>query len=107
MLFRSIISILLRIFVARYLIIIFIMTPGELYDYGETALLASVPKAREIKKNMICPVHRRKILFDYDYTDAGTNVYITRYCCLEHAQRVAQAFKDAELFDNIHIENQQ
>ena len=53
---------------------------------------------------MSCPVHHRKILFKYDYTDAGTNVYITRYCCLEHARRVAKAFEEAELFDNIRIE---
>lgn len=83
------------------------MTSGELYDYAETALLEAVSKAREIKKNMACPVHHRKILFDYDYTDAGTNVYITRYCCLDHARHVAQAFKDAELFDHVYIKNQQ
>ena len=83
------------------------MNSAELYEYGETALAAAVPEANEIKKKMICPVHKRKILFKYDYTDAGTNAYITRYCCLEHAQRVAQAFKDAELFDNVSIEDQQ
>ncbi len=83
------------------------MTSGELYDYGESRLQEVVPIAMGIKKNMSCPVHHRKILFKYDYTDAGTNVYITRYCCLEHARRVAKAFEEAELFDNIRIENQQ
>lgn len=83
------------------------MTSAELYEYGESSLLSAVPKANEIKKNMPCPVHHRKILFKYDYTDAGTNAYITRYCCLEHAQRVAKAFEEAELFDNVSIENQQ
>lgn len=90
-----------------WLVTFYTMNSAELYEYGESALSYALPKAREIKKNMPCPVHHRKILFDYDYTDAGTNVYITRYCCLEHARRVAQAFKDAELFDCIYIKNQQ
>lgn len=79
------------------------MTSAELYEYGESRLAEALPEAREIKKSMACPVHHRKILFDYDYTEAGTNAYVKRYCCLDHAKRVAQAFKDAGLFDNIYI----
>lgn len=71
---------------------------------GEDALAAVKEEANEIKKSMPCPVHKRKILFQCDYDDSGLNAYITRYCCLEHAQRVAKAFKEAELFDHIHIE---
>lgn len=55
---------------------------------------------------MPCPVHHRKILFQCDYDDSGLNAYITRYCCLEHAKRVAKAFEEAELFNHIFIENQ-
>ena len=73
---------------------------------GESALAYSKEEANEIKKSMPCPVHHRKVLFKCDYDDAGLNAYITRYCCIEHAKRVAQAFKDTELFDHIHIENQ-
>jgi len=78
---------------------------AELYDYAENALAENVPIANEIKKNMPCPVHKRKILFKYDYLNDGTHAYITRYCCLEHAQRVAKAFEKAQLFDHVCIEN--
>lgn len=73
---------------------------------GEFGLAAAKEEANEIKKSMPCPVHKRKILFQCDYDNAGLNAYITRYCCLEHAKRVAKAFKEAELFDHIYIENQ-
>ena len=78
----------------------------DLYEYGETSLAVNVPKAKKLKSTLVCPVHKRKVLFKYDYTQAGTNAYITRYCCKEHAQRVAQAFIDAELFDNVYIETE-
>ncbi len=42
---------------------------------------------------MICPVHRRKVLFTSDYLDDGTHAYITRYCCKEFAEKVAQEFR--------------
>ncbi len=71
---------------------------------GETALAVAKEEANEIKKSMMCPIHKRKILFQCDYDDAGLNAYITRYCCFEHAKRVAKAFKEAELFDHIYIE---
>jgi hypothetical protein len=73
---------------------------------GEFGLAVAKDKANEIKKSMPCPVHKRKILFQCDYDDSGLNAYITRYCCLEHAKRVAKAFKEAELFDHIYIEKQ-
>ena len=73
---------------------------------GEDALAVAKEEANVIKKSMPCPVHKRKILFQCDYDDFGLNAYITRYCCLEHAKRVAQAFKEAELFDHIYIEKQ-
>jgi len=73
---------------------------------GESGLAYAKEEANEIKKSMPCPVHKRKILFQCDYDDSGVNAYITRYCCLEHAKRVAQAFKEAELFDHIYIEKQ-
>lgn len=78
---------------------------AELYEYAENALAENLPIANEIKKNMICPVHKRKILFKYDYLNDGTHAYITRYCCLQHAKRVAKAFEEAQLFDHICIEN--
>jgi hypothetical protein len=79
----------------------------DLYEYGETSLAVNVPKAKKLKSTLVCPVHKRKVLFKYDYTQAGTNAYITRYCCKEHAQRVAQAFTDAELFDNVYVETEE
>lgn len=85
---------------------IYPMNTAELYEYGETALAEAVPKANAIKKELVCPIHKRKVLFKYDYSDSGTHAYITRYCCLEHAQRVAKAFEEAQLFDHVSVENQ-
>lgn len=79
---------------------------AELYEYAETSLAENVPVAKEIKKNMICPIHKRKVLFQYDYSNDGTHAYITRYCCLEHAQSVMKAFVKAKLFDHVSIEHQ-
>ena len=81
------------------------MNPFDAFG-GEDALSVAKEEANEIKKSMPCPVHKRNVLFQCDYDDSGLNVYLTRYCCLEHAKRVAQAFKEAEIFDHIYIEKQ-
>lgn len=73
---------------------------------GESGLAVAKEEANKIKKSMSCPVHKRKVLFQCDYDDEGLNAYITHYCCREHAERVANAFKKAELFDHVYIENQ-
>lgn len=78
----------------------------ELYEYGEEALANNVSKAKKLKSTLPCPTHKRKVLFQYDYTQAGTNAYITRYCCKEHAKRVAQAFIEAQLFDHVYIKKE-
>lgn len=80
-----------------------IMNIAELYDYAESSLAASVPEAKALKAKMICPVHRRKVLFASDYLGDGTHAYITRYCCKEFAEKVAQAFRDAQLFDHVEV----
>ena len=81
-----------------------IMNITELYDYAESSLAVNVPKANALKAKMICPVHRRKVLFTYDYLNDGTHAYITRYCCKEFAEKVAQAFREAQLFDHVEVE---
>lgn len=73
---------------------------------GEDALASAKEEATDIKNSMPCPVHKRKISFKCDYDNSGLNAYITRYCCLDHAKRVAQAFKDAELFDRVCVKPQ-
>lgn len=43
------------------------MNITNLYDYAESSLAVNVPKAKALKAKMICPVHRRKVLFTYDF----------------------------------------
>lgn len=81
------------------------MNPFDCFG-GEDALAAAKEEANEIKQAMPCPVHKRKVSFKCDYNNSGLNAYITRYCCLEHAKRVAEAFEEAELFDRVRIEKQ-
>lgn len=82
------------------------MNTSDLFEMGESSLAVNVPKAQEIKKRLVCPVHNRKVLFGYDYDNSGTHAYITRYCCPEHAKVVADAFKEAQLFDFVTIKDQ-
>lgn len=72
--------------------------------HPESRFVQAMNVANEIKKKMICPVHRRKILFNGNFTD-GCVLMITRYCCREHAECVAQAWKETELFNHIYIIN--
>lgn len=74
------------------------------FDF-EYQLAEELKEAKLIKKELICPIHKRKVLITGDYLNDGTNVYITKYCCLEHAKVVAAAFKKAKLFDHIYIKN--
>lgn len=78
-----------------------------IYDFsgGEDGLAYAKKEAAAIKSRMVCPVHHRKVLFSADYDLNGTHAYITRYCCREHAQRVADAFEEAQLFDFVEIED--
>lgn len=71
----------------------------------ESDLSFSIKEANAIKAKMLCPKHRRKVLFTADYDDDGVNAYITRYCCREHAERVAKAFEKAQLFNRIEIKD--
>lgn len=71
----------------------------------ESDLSFSIKEAKAIKAKMPCPKHRRKVLFTADYDNDGVNAYITRYCCREHAERVAKAFEEAQLFNRIEIED--
>lgn len=72
----------------------------------EYQLASELKEAKLIKKELICPIHKRKVLITGDYLNDGTNVYITKYCCLKHAKVVAAAFKEAKLFNHIYIKNQ-
>ncbi len=81
-----------------------VMTSAELYEYGETSLAMNEPVARKLIRNFTCPVHKRKALAKFDYCNDGTHAYITRYCCKAHAEIVAQALIEAELFDFVTIE---
>ena len=71
----------------------------------ESDLSFSIKEAKAIKAKMPCPKPRRKVLFTADYDNDGVNAYITRYCCREHAERVAKAFEKAQLFNRIEIED--
>lgn len=75
------------------------------FDY-EYLLADAVPQAGEINRSLRCPVHHRPARLSFDYDDAGTNAYIVEYCCLDHAQVVAQALRERELFDRVEIEEQ-
>ena len=67
----------------------------------ESDLSFSFKEAKAIKAKMLCPKHRRKVLFTADYDDDGVNAYITLYCCREHSESVAKAFEKAQLFNRI------
>lgn len=72
------------------------------FDF-EYQLADELREAKLIKKELICPIHKRKVLITGDYLNDGTYVYITKYCCLEHAKVVAAAFINAKIFDHIRI----
>ncbi|WP_300725857.1 hypothetical protein [uncultured Rikenella sp.] len=75
------------------------------FDF-EYLLADAMPVAKEINRSLSCPVHHRQASLSFDYDNAGTNAYVVAYCCLEHAQVVAQALCERELFDRVEIEKQ-
>lgn len=73
------------------------------FDY-EYLLAPAEEEAMEIKRRLICPVHRRKVRMCCDYDNDGINAHITGYCCKEFAAKVREALEELELFDRISIE---
>ena len=61
--------------------------------------------AKEALKNLRCPIHNRKGRVSFNYDNNGVYAQITKYCCLTHAQSMANALENAESFDHIEIKN--
>lgn len=62
--------------------------------------------ARRVAKSLSCPVHGKhaSLTFDYD-ADENAVPYISRCCCLEFAQTVADALYDTGVFDVVYLED--
>lgn len=74
-------------------------------DY-ELDMILGKPLANKVKAEMICPIHKRKVILNFDYDKDGANAYIVKYCCIEHAQNVADALSEIEFFNNVIVEKQ-
>lgn len=76
-----------------------------MFEWYESALSLVKFDVAEIRKNCVCPVHRKKVSIELDYLSDGTYAHISKYCCAEHAQRVAEMLAKLQLLDHIRVEH--
>lgn len=62
--------------------------------------------ARRVIKPLLCPVHGKsaRLSFEYD-RDENATPQISRCCCLEFAQTVANALYETNMFDVVYLED--
>lgn len=66
---------------------------------------AAIPVIKSIQHKLVCKNHRLRTRLNSDYDDDGVNVYISKCCCLELAEEVANALRDSRPFANIYLES--
>ena len=75
------------------------------FDDLDSKLASDQARCKSILWDVKCPVHKLKAHIVYDYDNDFTNAHITKCCCSQFAQIVANTLRKAEAIDVVVIDD--
>lgn len=64
----------------------------------------AIPEIKLIQHEHVCKIHRLRTRLTYDYDADGTNVYISKCCCLDFAKEMAATLYNSGLVSKVYLE---
>ena len=79
------------------------MDYSDYFSDPESVLGYNIETAKPIVRLLTCHIHRRKARVTFDYDDRGQIAHVSKYCCQDFAEEVADKLAKLEIFDYIEI----